>query len=241
MKGPDQGFAQVTIDGKNKGTFDLYSPTAQWSVQQTFGGLANKSHTLVVQVLEQKNKSASDTNVVVDAFVVDGFIVGGKTTQDNDPSVSYDSWIGGLSPRASRGSYRYSAAQNALASLTFTGDSVNWITAMGPAYGQAQVSIDGNVVDTPDLYAATQQWQVVKSYPDLGAGTHTIQIKVLGTKNAASKGKTVVMDAFSGPITTTGTSVPVSPSEDEDSNPNPGTDGDSSSLFWLISSGLFGF
>ena len=81
-KGPDQGKAQVKIDGVSKGTFDLYNPTAQWNVQQTFGKLANKAHTLVVQVLGTQNASATDHNVVVDAFVA-----GGTTTQENASAV----------------------------------------------------------------------------------------------------------------------------------------------------------
>ncbi len=69
-------------------------------------------------------------------------------------------------------------------------------------------------------YRNQQQWQVVKTYGSLSEGEHIIQIKILGTKDAKSKGKTVVVDAFSGPIAATGTSVPVSPSmEDEESSP----------------------
>ena len=52
---------------------------------------------------------------------------------------------------------------------------------------------------------------------NLGAGQHTIQIKVLGTKNKLSKGKNVVVDAFGGPITTAGTAVAVHPSEEDNS------------------------
>ena len=229
-RGPDQGKAHVTIDGVSKGTFDLYSPSVQWSVQQKFGKLTNKAHTLVVKVLGTKNKSAKDTNVTVDAF-----IVGSNTTQENDRSVQYNTWMGVSDPNPSGGSYRSSATKNAIASLTFTGMSINWITAVDPNYGKAQVLIDTKVVDTVDLYAATQQWQVVKTYGGLSAGQHTIQIKVLGSKNKLSKGKTVVVDAFSGPITTTGTSVQVEPELEDNSS------GDSSWLFWMLPVGMVGF
>jgi hypothetical protein len=84
--------------------------------------------------------------------------------------------------------------------LTFTGTSVKWVTALGPGYGQAKVKIDGQLVETVDLYAASQQWQVVKSYGGLSAGTHTLKLKVLGTKKAKSSGTAVVVDAFGGPL-----------------------------------------
>jgi hypothetical protein len=85
-----------------------------------------------------------------------------------------------------------------------------------------------------DLYASAQQWGVVKTYSGLSAGQHTIQIKALGTQNGKSKGKTVVVDAFSGPITTNGTSVPVNPEPDET------TSSDSSWLLWLLPIGIVG-
>jgi hypothetical protein len=195
-KGPDQGKAQVTIDGVDQGTFNLYSTTPKWNIQRVFSGLANQSHTLLVRVLGIKKAKSSDTNVSVDAFVV-----GSTTTQDTDPGVKFDSWKGVTDSNASDGSYRKSGKQKATISLTFTGTSVNWITALGPGYGQAKVKIDGQLMETADLYAASQQWQVVKTYEGLSAGTHTLKLKVLGTKDPKSSGTKVVVDAFSGPIT----------------------------------------
>ncbi len=211
-KGPDQGRAQVLIDGVSKGTLDLYSAAVQRNVPKLFKGLTNKPHTLIIKVLGTKNIKASSTNVTVDAF-----IVGGKTTQDDSSSIRYDAWLGvsGFPAlKASEGTFRSSKASGALASFAFNGTSVNWITAKGPAYGKAKVFIDGLLRQTIDLYSPTQQWQWVKSYSVPNAGTHTIQIKVLGTKNGASTGTTVVVDGFSGPITTAGTFLPVAPEPD---------------------------
>ncbi len=213
LKGPGQGKATVTIDNKNKGTFDLYSPTPQYQVAQTFSGLANKSHTLVVKILGKKNVRASGTNVAVDAL-----LVGGATTQEAAPAIQYSSWVGSSDANASGGSYRASANKNANVSLRFSGTSIDWITARGPTYGKAEVWIDGVRKSTEDLFAPTQEWQVKRSYSGLSAGPHTIQIKVLGTKNAKSKGKLVVVDAFSGPITTAGLSVQVEAQEADDNS-----------------------
>jgi hypothetical protein len=50
--------------------------------------------------------------------------------------------------------------------------------------------------DTVDLYSAASHWQAAKTYAGLAAGTHTITIKVLGTKNAAATSTKVSIDAF---------------------------------------------
>jgi hypothetical protein len=227
-KGPDQGKAKILIDGRRKGTFDLYSSTPQWKVPITVKGLTNQAHTLVVNVLGTKNLKSRDFNVSIDAFTV-----GAWTKQDDDPiGVKFSSWVGVTDTNSSGGSYRSRGKANAVAYLTFTGTSINWITALGPSNGIAQVTIDSKVVDTPDLYASTQHWQVAKTYGNLSIGQHTIQIKVLSAKNKLSKGGTVVVDAFSGPITTTGTSVLVEP-EVEDSSSS-----DTSWLFWMLPLGI---
>lgn len=195
MKGPDQGKAQVQIDGVNKGTFDLYSASVQWkAVPKVFSGLANKSHTLVVKVLGTKNASSKGMNVVVDAFVV-----GVVTKEDSATGVQYNNWVGTVQAGASGGSHRSAKPSGSKASFKFTGTGISWITALGPAYGKADVYIDGVKKQSYDLYQATAKWQVVKSITGLSAGAHTIEVRVLGTKRVASTGTTVVVDAFRVP------------------------------------------
>jgi|GEM_PF-1116240 outer membrane protein assembly factor BamB len=194
FKGPSQGKAQILIDGTTRGTFDLYASTLH-SESITFRQLGNTKHVLVVKVLGQKNAKSKDTNVSID-----GFRVGANLTQDDSSSIRYTAWGGHIEPRASGGSYR-SARKGAVARFTFTGTSVDWITAMGPAYGKAKVSIDRHQVGpTIDLYAATQQWQVAIPFENLSNGPHIIEIKVLGTKNAQASGSNIIMDGFRGPF-----------------------------------------
>ena len=91
---------------------------------------------------------------------------------------------------------------------------MSWVTALGPKYGQANVVIDGVNQGTVDLYSPTQQWQVAYGYDGLTAGTHTIEVKPLGTKNASSGGMDVVVDGFNlsaqGNATPTFTPTPTS-------------------------------
>jgi hypothetical protein len=190
-KGPDQGIATVTLDGVSKGTFDLYGATAQDQVFESFSGLTSVTHKIVINVTGTKNTASTGTGVAVDAFVV-----GSTTTQDSSPKVRYDTWAGATSASASGGTYRVSGTANATCGLTFSGTTVEWITATGPAYGEAEVIIDGVNKGTVDLYSPSVHWQVAETYPGLASGSHTIVVKVLGIKNSSSTGTKVVVDAF---------------------------------------------
>jgi hypothetical protein len=89
------------------------------------------------------------------------------------------------------------ASSPASATLTFSGTSVSWVTSKGPGRGKAEVWLDGVKRATIDLYTPTaRNRQVVFARNGLAAGNHTIEIRPLGTKNAASTGTGVVLDAI---------------------------------------------
>ena len=71
-KGKAYGKAAVKIDGVSKGTVDLYQVATAWQSLLTYGGLSPGSHTLVIQVLGQKDPKATAKTVVVDGFIVHG-------------------------------------------------------------------------------------------------------------------------------------------------------------------------
>ena len=192
-KRPDRGFATVLVDGVRKGTVDLYAATPA-NATLTYGGLTGGNHTLTLRVLGTKRAAATGANVPVD-----GFLVGTSTTriQDDSARVGYDTWAGTSSAAASGSTYRGSSTAGSTTALTFTGTGVDWVTAVGPGYGKASVSVDGGTAVVVDLYRATQQWSTTgRSINGLPTGPHRIVITVLGTKNAASTGSTVVLDAF---------------------------------------------
>ena len=59
------------------------------------------------------------------------------------------------------------------------------------------MSVDGGPATTVDLYQPSTAWQVVgRSVSGLAPGSHTIVVKVLGTKNSAATGTLVPVDAF---------------------------------------------
>lgn len=80
--------------------------------------------------------------------------------------------------------------------MTFQGYGVDWVTAMGPTFGRANVTLDSDKPFVYDLYQANTQWQVTRYWDAKTWETHHLKIQVLGTKNPSSKAKTVVIDAF---------------------------------------------
>ena len=88
------------------------------------------------------------------------------------------------------------------AAFTFDGTSVSWISTKGRNRGIAEVwlGINGGPLVRAarvDLYAtATLPRQMVFNRNGLPDGTHTLEIRVLGTRNPASGGTRVDIDAF---------------------------------------------
>lgn len=191
VTGPDEGNAKVMIDGVNKGTVSLYSASKQYGVSKTFSGLASASHTIAVQVLGNHAVGSTGNNVVVDAFVV-----GSTKTEDTAKSIKYNTWIGVSNQAASGGTFRYSNTLNDTAIFAFTGTGVQWLTVKGVGYGKAEVFLDNVDKGTVDLYSPTVQYQFPITFSGLSAGTHTLKILVLHTKNPASSGYKVAVDDF---------------------------------------------
>jgi hypothetical protein len=161
----------------------------------------NSVHAMYQSVMEQLGHAGSARSVQYAAstgtsVALDAFVVGSATIQDSSTRVTYDTWRGARSALASGGTYRLSPKAGATSSLSFNGAGVDWVTATGPSYGEATVTIDGISQGTVDLYAASARWKVAESYGGFASGSHTIVVTVLGTKYASSTGTRVVVDAF---------------------------------------------
>ena len=125
------------------------------------------------------------------------------TVTDTDPAVAYGGWRGVVDPAANGGAYRTSGVKDEKATWTSSqATSITWIARTGPDRGIASVTIDGISKGTVDLYAAVPG-SVSHVYSGLKSARHTVVIKVLGTKRAASTGTSVTLDAFvAGAVTT---------------------------------------
>ena len=200
-RGPDQGKADVFVDGVLKATVNLYRTTAQWQYKVSITGLLYKKHVVVIKPLNAKSAASSGRWIVVDGFTL-GSGPFARTVYDDQliymtNTFGYGSWFGILSPGgAFSGAYRLSNIAGATASFSFTGTQMTWVTARGPAYGKAQIWVDGALKQTVDLYRSAQQWQYKITVAGLASGTHNVLIKVLGTKNLSASDAGVVIDGF---------------------------------------------
>jgi len=107
-----------------------------------------------------------------------------------------DSWKREVDSRHSAELMRYAYAPGALAG-TFTGDRFDLISAIKPYYGIARIVIDGQQAGMCDQYSPDPLYQQrVFSRSGLGAGVHTFRVEWTGTKNEASTGTNINIDAF---------------------------------------------
>jgi glucose/arabinose dehydrogenase len=118
--------------------------------------------------------------------------------QETDGAISYSgSWTQQVVDSAFGGSLAYGGTVRDTALFTFVGRDVAWVAPKGTNRGRAEVWVDGVKVKTVDLYASsTQPRKVVFSKEWASAGSHTVEVRVLGTKNASSTGTRVDVDAF---------------------------------------------
>ncbi|HKG49725.1 MAG TPA: choice-of-anchor D domain-containing protein, partial [Actinomycetales bacterium] len=125
------------------------------------------------------------------------------TDNTNSAAVKFSgSWTAQTLAGAYGGTVQVSTATGANASLnkasfTVTGN-VALISTTGPNRGRVQISVDG--VNRPgfvDLYAPTQGTaRVPVAVDNLPAGTHTVTVTVLSTRNASSTGNRVDIDGW---------------------------------------------
>jgi bacillopeptidase F len=120
---------------------------------------------------------------------------------ETSTSIAYaGTWTTGALSGAFGGSVKSATAAGATAKLTFSGPSAALITTKGPNRGIAQIFIDGSTTPaaTVDLYSATQSVrQMVFATNGLSTTlSHTITIRVTGTKNTASTSTRVDVDGF---------------------------------------------
>jgi GH25 family lysozyme M1 (1,4-beta-N-acetylmuramidase) len=187
VAGPTQGKAAVSIDGRERGTFDQYAASADFKVARTFRGLARGEHTITIRVLG-KRPSGSDTQVAIDAFEA-----GGRLTPDPELDASW----GKLKLRAaSRGRAAVSDGARTEATLVFRGTGVEWHTVRGPDQGRAEVYVDGALVKTWDNYGSRTSLEV-RRVTGLEDGVHELRIVVLDEGRAAATGTRVTIDGFS--------------------------------------------
>jgi subtilisin family serine protease len=121
-------------------------------------------------------------------------------SQETGQAVSYSGGWKHASVSGALGGYvNKSANTGAAASYVFTGSGVAFVSTRALSRGIADIWLDGKKVATVDLYAkASQPAYVAWSSGVLTNTSHTVSVRVTGTKNASATSKRVDVDAFIG-------------------------------------------
>ena len=118
--------------------------------------------------------------------------------QESDAAiVTTGNWAAATTADAFGGNVAHASDKGSVARLTFTGSSVAWVSTVGPDTGKAEVWLDGVKMKTVDLYRPeVNARRVVFNATNLTVGSHTIEIRVLGAKNASSSARRIDLDGF---------------------------------------------
>jgi hypothetical protein len=212
-KGPGCGKALVVLDDGTPGewstTVDLYAASYDRYKQKVYntGYLTNGPHTLSIYWIGQKNTYATSTRINVDAFDVypdslpDALDPAYPIPWRYDQTDSRFTWLGWwgtmADPYSSGGSFASTSLKDAAVVLRFYGTGFTLLGKVGPAYGLAQVQIDGSGVWTDiDFYRAATGSKVGVYTSTLTLGDHAVIIKCKGEASPGHTGKAVSLDAL---------------------------------------------
>ena len=117
---------------------------------------------------------------------------------DLDPEIEYKgAWLHDRQFKdASSGSITYSNQAGDSLRLVFTGSAITYVYTKALNRGFAEVIIDGRKRAELNLYSGQTQWQNHTVFGNLGAGSHSIEVRVLGKKDARSTDSWVDLDSF---------------------------------------------
>ena len=204
--GPSYGRAEVYLNGRLMNRVSQYAPVyAHQRVVWQMSGLADTAHTVTVRVLGARVAASTGTVVVIDGFDVANDTGGGTEVyrtrirvQESDRRLERAGpWVAGTSAGASGGAYVYAHRAGSTLTLHFRGTRVALIGPVGPSYGRAEVYLNGRLMNRVSQYAPVYAHQrVVWQMSGLADTAHTVTVRVLGARVAASTGTVVVIDGF---------------------------------------------
>jgi len=124
---------------------------------------------------------ATDRSLNVSSWSV-GLTFHAIAFQESKTAIHYTgTWHSAPLADAYGGATRYSTLAGSRATLTTSASSLAWVSAKSPSAGSAQVYIDGVLTKTVTLAAPRSAGVVMFSRHWSTVGTHTIQIRVVGS------------------------------------------------------------
>jgi phosphatidate phosphatase APP1 len=121
-----------------------------------------------------------------------------RVIQDGTSSIAKaGTWKSASSSNYYGGTVRFALASGASQQITANVTNAAIVLSKGPRMGKVKLWVDG-YEQTFDLYSATAKYRIVLWTADFGPSPaiHTIRLTATGTKNPASGGTRVELDAF---------------------------------------------
>lgn len=120
--------------------------------------------------------------------------------EDNGVGVVKDpvaNWQVKYGSNYTAGRISYASRVNTKITFTFTGQQVEVVSDKDPYRGILAISVDGGPEQMVDCYSSITAYQKVVFRSDvMDAGSHTISVRVTGTKNPAARAAYAFLDAF---------------------------------------------
>ena len=133
--------------------------------------------------------------------------------EQDSPYIAYSgTWTSSSNPSRFGGGWHYTNTAGSAAYVKFTGTELYLYGSTAPTYGQALVTVDGGAPISVDYYSANYLHKVkVFEAKGLAPGEHTVRIERAGTKNPASTGTGIGLDAMKVAGALKQATAPVSP------------------------------
>ena len=205
------GKARLFLDGVYLDTINLFEPVSEIAaIARVFSYEGFGAGPHVLQISTYENTATIDQLVTPGSgpFIDPDPPVTGITRFEADhPSIRYNglpflqaatSWVrvaNIVATRASAGEYVYSATAGDVIEFDFDGDWLGIGFATDRFGGQAEIAINGELLETIDLYTRYED-TASRYFRDLGPGPHTVSIAVLGSARPGASGARVHLDFF---------------------------------------------
>lgn len=173
VRGPDEGYARVLIDGVVKDSaLDQYASARSFRNYRAYTGLTNATHTLTVLPLGSHRSGATDTFVTVDAMSTTASNCSTTTGCVYSPTGSL--WATQNIP-GGRGSVDDVAG--AVLVRSFIGTGFDLYRMVGPGQGQLSVILDGHATTVNDYATANSVARYTRT--GLTSAAHSLVVRVL--------------------------------------------------------------
>jgi hypothetical protein len=167
------------------------APTAPYTCSWNTASVANGSYALTTKAYDAAGHITTSTAVNV---TVSNVLAGAGSVNDTN-FVYFGTWLTSTGTPKYMGDDHYDATANDYYTLTFTGTQAAVYASKDVHTGIMAASVDGGAETLVDTYAPVRADQVLLyTTPTLANGTHTIKVRITGTKNASSSGTTIAAD-----------------------------------------------